>query len=83
MDHIATGAQFALPAAVLAIGYWWHIRRHPWMPCRHCGGSGKKRHLSAKPYGRCWWCRGKGERLRPAARVLRYDLATGRKRGHQ
>lgn len=55
----------------------WHIRRHPWMNCLSCGGSGKKRTL-LDPYGPCRRCGGSGRRRRFAAWLLRRDKETGR-----
>jgi DnaJ-class molecular chaperone len=78
MDVFAHPLTWAL--LVYAIGHAWHIRRHPWMPCGKCEGSGKARALSFDPYGNCGRCKGKGKRLRFAAKILRYDLDTGAKK---
>lgn len=78
-----SGIEQAFWLALLTVTFcalWsWHIRRHPWMPCGKCRGNGKAHHVLA-PYGRCSRCGGKGERLRFAAKILGYNLDSGRKR---
>lgn len=67
--------------ALVGLAVWsWHVRRHPWVPCGKCRGSGNARHLSLSPFGHCGRCGGKGKRLRFAAKVRGYDLDAGSKK---
>lgn len=61
-------------ALVLAVGYigacaWW-----PFMACRRCGGSGRKRSPSGKAWRSCPRCGGSGNRIRFGRRA--YELFT-------
>lgn len=60
--------------AYLAVCCWW-----PFVSCPipHCKG-GKVRSPSGKAFRRCWWCRGKGERVRWGRRL--YEAMTGRRK---
>lgn len=45
------------------------LRMHPYAPCRRCAGRrGRNPGSTAKRWGRCSHCGGKGERLRWGAR---------------
>jgi hypothetical protein len=75
----------AAPAAAtgLALTVWWvvHVRRHPWVPCRACKGSGKRRPaLLPDRFGTCWWCKGSGRKLRWSARLAGFNRQTGSRR---
>lgn len=80
MDRIVHALPLALLAITVLLVYGWHIRRHPWMKCDRCHGSGTARHLGMSPFGTCGSCRGKGKRLRLAAWALGYDLDSGAKK---
>jgi hypothetical protein len=83
-EHVEQAIGALLGAAAAIWGWVWHVRTHPWMNCRWCEGSGKRRTrvfgLLADRFGRCRWCKGTGRRLRLSARLAGYDVASGRKR---
>jgi hypothetical protein len=41
----------------------WDIRRHPYVRCRWCKGSGKHFSVTRLRYGACHHCDGTGKRL--------------------
>ena len=59
----------ALAALIYGIAYAISIRRHPYMACRRCGGTGKH-HSSwfANAFRACDRCGGAGREHRPFAR---------------
>ena len=68
--------------AVLAV-YWFDVWRHPWHPCPRCSGS--KSHKSSirhGAYGRCRKCKGTGNTIRWATRVLTPGAYREMKAGH-
>lgn len=72
---------------VLACRYSYSLWRHPWWPCRFCGGSrkhGEDGKLWAKASGRCWYCHGDGEHPRLGVRIFtpaRYQEMKARRHG--
>jgi hypothetical protein len=54
-----------------AVSYWgWRLslRRHPYAPCRACGGSARNPGSNKHRWGKCSRCGGTGRRLRWGAR---------------
>lgn len=72
------GGLIVVALAVLALYFvaccWW-----PFVSCPHpkCEG-GKHRSPSGKAWRPCWWCRGKGSRVRWGRRL--YEHMTGRRK---
>lgn len=58
----------------LAVTVWW-----PFVSCprRKCEG-GKVRSPNRKAWRKCWWCAGKGSRVRWGRRL--YEATTGRRK---
>lgn len=82
MDTFMHGLAFALLGVAAVLGWVWHVRAHPWVPCRKCDGSGKRRtSMLSDRFGNCRRCGGKGKKLRLSARLANYDLDLGRRRG--
>jgi hypothetical protein len=52
---------------------WWH----PYAPCRWCKGTKGNWGSNARRHGDCWFCKGRGRRLRRGARTV--ARATGRR----
>ena len=61
----------AIALAAIATGYYWYsVWRHPYRPCRRCGGSEKHRDTQWKgAFGRCGHCQD-GRRVRWGTRIL-------------
>lgn len=58
-------------AALAAVVYYVSLRVHPFAPCRRCRGRrGRNRGSTARVWGYCRKCGGKGERLRLGARLI-------------
>ena len=57
--------------AYLAACAWW-----PFLPCRRCDGSGKRRSPFDRAWRRCRRCDGSGKHVRLGRRV--FDALTGR-----
>jgi hypothetical protein len=69
---VAAGAAIAAGSYVAEL--WWH----PYGRCWACGGSGWNRWSSKKRYGKCRRCKGKRERVRVGARLVRPGLRKGK-----
>ena len=67
---------------IFGVSVWvWHVRRHPWVNCGKCSGSGKRRtSILSDRFGNCPACGGGKKKLRLSARLAGYDLDTGRKK---
>jgi DnaJ-class molecular chaperone len=63
-------ALLALIAAVFTAAYYVSVRRHPYRPCRPCGGKGRNPGSTSKRFGRCGYCGGSGRKLRLGAWLL-------------
>ena len=62
--YFTAGAAFGLVFLLVRAWFW------PYGPCPRCEGRrGRNRGSTAKAYGRCGKCGGKGERVRPLARI--------------
>jgi hypothetical protein len=74
-----------LLAAVIAAGaYRYSLWRHPYRPCpRGCkSGSHVDTAVFRKAFGNCWYCHGKGKKVRWGVRLLApgtyRDITAGR-----
>ncbi|WP_157249710.1 hypothetical protein [Nonomuraea typhae] len=69
---IATTATIVgLVVAGLVLGYRYSLKRHPYVYCRRCNGTGARRsRIYAHSFGICPNCDGSGHRLRLGARLL-------------
>lgn len=64
-----------IAGAVLAVWGPVSLAWHPWMNCPACRGRrGRNAGSTQSRFGRCGVCRGRGEVLRPGARIVRPDL---------
>ncbi|MFI6910466.1 hypothetical protein ACIBKY_55115 [Nonomuraea sp. NPDC050394] len=67
----ATVTVVALLVTVLIIGYRYSLKRHPYIDCPRCQGTGERRsRLFAHSYGHCPDCTGTGRKVRLGARLL-------------
>jgi len=56
----------------IAGGSWLvSLRLWPYTFCRRCRGGGRNSGSNSRRHGRCKKCKGKPERLRPGARLVR------------
>jgi hypothetical protein len=53
----------------------------PFVTCRRCHGTGKRRALIGRRFGLCRRCGGDGRRLRPGRHVLNYLRDTHQRSG--
>lgn len=68
-DPVAGGLLFF--GILVALLVWWRIdlRRHPWLPCRTCGGRAREKSpLRGDAWGACPGCSGTGRRPRRITR---------------
>jgi len=67
-----TLAAIAVGLFVVAGGSWAvSLRLWPYTRCSWCNGTGRNPGSSGRRHGRCWFCKGKPERLRRGARLFR------------
>jgi DnaJ-class molecular chaperone len=57
-------------AAPLAFACYLSARRHPYRPCRRCGGSGRNPGSTSRRFGNCRYCGGRGRKLRLGAGII-------------
>jgi hypothetical protein len=72
-DQTTIGLIIGTPLYVVL--YLISIHRRPYLPCRRCQGTNKRRDrhgLWTRPYAHCRRCGGTGDRLRLGARLLTY-----------
>ncbi|MEV0561955.1 hypothetical protein [Dactylosporangium sp. NPDC050588] len=67
----ATGLLF-LALTVLTLSYLAACWLWPFVACRRCSGTGKRRALIGRAFGICRRCDGTGRQLRPGRRALNY-----------
>jgi late competence protein required for DNA uptake (superfamily II DNA/RNA helicase) len=61
----------ALLAVALLVVYRASLKRHPYVDCRRCKGTGERRsRLFAHSFGYCPDCVGTGRKVRAGARLL-------------
>jgi hypothetical protein len=55
------------------LGYTLACWLYPFIPCRRCSGSGRRRAVfGGRTFGLCRRCDGSGRQLRPGRRVINY-----------
>lgn len=69
----------AAAAAAAALGYWAACIWWPFVECPHprCD-RGKRTSPSGRAWRPCWWCKGRGSRIRWGRRL--YEAMTGRRK---
>ena len=73
-------AVLAVVVFVLVRGRWWPLGPCPWCTRKGRGKSGRSPGSTSHAFSPCRHCGGKGERIRPLARVWPQHRAEARKR---
>ncbi|MEV4136258.1 hypothetical protein AB0J72_29330 [Dactylosporangium sp. NPDC049742] len=71
-SNAAASGLLILLLTIVTLGYLAACWLWPFVACRRCSGTGKRRALIGRAFGICHRCDGTGRQLRPGRRAINY-----------